>query len=432
MKTAQEMICSRDQSLEQNVLCEVLLQRRIPLDVTSNLFEGAEKKLFEDAAHMYRYQGQVDSEVLRGRMPQLVEEVLNRAGTYSRPAIEELLHHAKMRATGLALVAFLQHEDLNEGIRTFQSELSSIVTNGSQERYCHEKVCSEALTEIQDRISGNRDVVGYRCSLSGVDNILRGFQHGKAYYVGALKKTGKSRFMTFLASQFLAQGAKVLVNSLEMGARDLAMLRLSYYAGMDVTAFANGTTRAQLDALGNANSFMVRKPWYVCRRLTIEELRAEIAHQKVNGGCDVAFVDFIQMMRSPIHKGDRVREVESIARGLADLARSENVAVVALTQLSGEAERLEADIVPSMRYAKESQAIGECCDWFLSLHNYGRNKSPFDGRSNYIPQSFGIRLEGRYNASGSVAKCTADLRTCRFSDIDMPEDEDATHWAHSR
>jgi replicative DNA helicase len=285
------------------------------------------------------------------------------------------------------------------------------------------------MEEVDNRVTGKVDVIGYRCSISRIDKILCGFQKGKSYYVGALKKTGKSKWMVYLSSQFLLQGAQVMLNSLEMGPRDLNKQRYSYHSGVDMVNATPEELKANKERIQHSNNLMLESPWHICRCVTIEELKAEIAHQKVNGGCDVVFVDFIQMMRSPDHKTDRVREVESIARGLADIARAENVCMIPLTQFRGEAEKLPINIVPKMSHAKESQAIGETCDWFLTLHNFSKLDSPFDESGNYIIQKFGIRLEGRYNASGTVVPVAADLRTCRFSNIqDTPADEEPDLW----
>jgi replicative DNA helicase len=424
----QEMILSRSQEIELNLLCEMLLTRRVPLDVSPELFEGAEHKLFTAAQSMYQRTGDIDPQVLKLEYPEVVAAALNRSGTYSRPAIEVLKAHAQLRAAGTALLEFGRCSSFAEGIRTLQSNLAAVLTDTTRSRYDHGAACVAVWDSIQKRVSGDAGAIGLRCGIAAIDSILRGFHRGKLYTVGALKKTGKSRFMVYLVNNFLAQGAAVTINSLEMGAHDLNELRLCYYAGADVGAIGPGTTAKSIETLHRATQLLQRKQWHICRCLTTDELRAEIAHQRVNGGCDVVFVDFMQMMRSPIHKGDRTREVEAVARGLADLARSEQVAIIALCQLSGEAERLDPEQVPRMAHAKESQAIGECTDWFLTLHNYNRNKPPFDSRGNYVPQSFGIRTEGRYNASGSIARVRADLRTCRFSAEDCPSDDEAAQW----
>jgi len=424
----QDMLHSRNVHIERSVLCQILTTRRLPIGFKIEHFDCAERSVFDECAQMYRYNGDIDSEIVAQKYPDAVSQALNLRGTYSRHALQELENHKRIRDAAKAIAEFANFEDVSESIRDLQSKLSDTLIAGSAERYNHSKSCTIALEQIQDRAMGKKDVIGYRCSLSDVDKLLGGFQKGKAYYIGALKKTGKTRFVTYLASQFLEQGAKIVFNSVEMGPVDLNLLRYSYYAGVDAPNITDGAPKRTLEKIATANSRIISMPWFICRHYTVEELRAELAHQKVNGGCDVVFVDFIQQMRSSAHRGDRVREVESIARGLADIARDEDVAMIALTQLSGEAEKIGNDKVPSMAFAKESQAIGECCDWFITLHNYNRGESPFDATGNTKKLDFGIRLEGRYNASGSIARVTADLATCRFSDRDMQAAENAAWW----
>jgi replicative DNA helicase len=97
------------------------------------------------------------------------------------------------------------------------------------------------------------------------------------------------------------------------------------------------------------------------------------------------------------------------------MSRELNIAVIALSQLSGLAEKLGKDEMPSMSFLKESQGIAENADCIMMLHNPDRLDNPYTIDGAYKIQNFKILVEQRYGITGSTIECDADLRTCSFS-----------------
>jgi len=126
-----------------------------------------------------------------------------------------------------------------------------------------------------------------------------------------------------------------------------------------------------------------------------------------------------------------VREVESIAQGLADIARDLNVCVIVLSQLQGAAEYLKGDELPNMAHFKESQGIPENSDTIMTLHNASRHENPFNDAGEWVVPILKCKVEQRYDVSGAVVEIRADLRTCQFSGIEThrePQPNTDNEW----
>jgi replicative DNA helicase len=281
------------------------------------------------------------------------------------------------------------------------------------EFYSQEEETNRLIDIIAANQLGNKTILGYRTGIDRLDTAINGIEKGKMYLIGGLKKTGKSRLMIFLANNLMLQGARILMNSLEMNASQLNAVSLSYMSGVDssriggcATSAENETIQARFNELKNLN-------WCIYREYTPEALLSRLEFEKTKKPVDVLFVDFAQRMRVPHLKNDRVREVEFVAQRLADISREQNVAVILLSQLSGLAEHLKEDEIPNMSHYKESQALPENADCILTLHNPKRNEPAFN-QDAYIIQDMFLKVEQRYGLSGITLQLSADLRTAKF------------------
>jgi replicative DNA helicase len=128
-------------------------------------------------------------------------------------------------------------------------------------------------------------------------------------------------------------------------------------------------------------------------------------------------------MEEPELRKDRAREVEYISKGLADMSRELNVAMIILSQLSGLAEKLGDDEMPNMSHFKESQGIPENADAIITLHNFKRRENPFNMDGSYKMQEISCLIEQRYGFSGCLTKFMGDMRTCLFTGQDTSHEQ---------
>jgi replicative DNA helicase len=98
------------------------------------------------------------------------------------------------------------------------------------------------------------------------------------------------------------------------------------------------------------------------------ELRTKARRLQAEAGLDLLVVDYLQLMQAATSSRDanRVQEVSEISRGLKALARELEVPVVALSQLSRQAEMRESK-EPRLSDLRESGSIEQDSDLVMFL-----------------------------------------------------------------
>ncbi len=408
--------CHSDMTLEMQVLCEILISKKIPIGIIADFFTGKQREVFLICEYQWAKNREIDSALIAKEHD--LTEILNTNGTFSETAIEKLRNLWRTRQYGLIIDQTYAIKDPLERLNKI-SELTAkcMMIKPVTEYNQNEQTCK--LIEIIGEIcSRKKNIAGLCTGIKAFDVGLNGFERGRLYVMGALKKTGKSRFLAFLCAKFSEQGANTIFNSLEMNEIQLNSLIVAHYSGIDSSKLHHEMPPREMEALNIGFSACNEMKWEIYREYTPENLRALIEYRMCKKKIDIVCVDFIQRMRVPHLKNDRVREVEYIAQRLADMSRELNICVIALSQLSGAAEHLEPDVCPNMSHYKESQGIPENADAIITIHNPDRNGTPLKsdnaGMITYEPLNFKIRIEQRYGISGTEIPIVADLRTCRF------------------
>jgi len=405
-------LCSRNVQIERAVICQILIDGYVDPDVKAVYFQGAEEKLFNEIDAMWQLNGEIDVPLIKTNHRELVDLILDGDNTNTKSAITALRDEWMRRETARAVLKAYEEQNPVELARRLQSNLSEILVSKTNKEYNHTESIRTCMSLIEDGCKADRGVIGVPIGIKPFDFVVQGFEKKKVYVIGALKKTGKSRFMMFAALKLCEAGKKVLINSLEMSDAQLNLLAISYYSGINSSRLGGSKIQDhELERSVGSYSKAHELGWSINRDYTIPELKSRILHMKQTTGVDYVFVDFIQRMREERYKSDRVREVEAISQGLADISRDCDVGVIELAQLAGYAEKLEGDQIPNMSHLKESQGIAENADTIIIMHNPLRHEQQ---SGNYVPPIFKFKVEQRYGISGAVVDVEGDLRTCNF------------------
>jgi replicative DNA helicase len=415
-----EYLSKIDIELENQILCEILTCRNIPFGLIADFFTYERKDLFVSLEKQWIKNREIDP--LTVSKDHATSEILNSSGTYSEEAIDRLRNNWKHRKYGEIIYESARIENPSDRIKKIIELASQCEMIRKMPEYIQIDATSKLVQVISEINKSGRNLSGYSTGLGDIDRALNGIEKGKFYVIGALKKTGKSRFLAYLCMKLSEQGATTIFNSLEMNEVQLNSIVTSYYSGIDSSRLAYQLPQREVGALSIGFAACSEMKWEIYREYTPENLRSLIEYRKCKTQVDIVCVDFIQRMRVPHLKNDRVREVEYISQRLADMSRELNIAVIALSQLSGVAENLPPEQCPDMSHYKESQAITENADAIITMHNPERKSSPMaqeaGGVVTYSPLNLKIRIEQRYGISGYELPIVADLRTCRFSGQD--------------
>lgn len=405
----------REKTIERQVISGIIADRNIPPDIMPEYFEGDERLIYDEIDRQYAKNGNIDATVLHDTN-NVLDIIFDTAPTTSIHAIEKL-RNAYLKRRFARIVAKVKLRDNAETeISELISETGKLILSGKSVNYDHNKELSTLMQCIEKNAKKESGLAGLGIGIEPFDLETNGIEKSKLYALGALKKSGKSRFMIYSAIRLAEQGARVLINTLEMSSQQLNLLALSYYSGINSRHIFGKMPKRDFPKLNDAVAHTSNLNWLIYREKTVPELRTRIHYENSKKKIDYVFVDFIQRMRDEKYKNDRVREVESIAMQLADLSRDADCGIIALSQLSGRAENLAEDEMPDMRHYKESQAIPENADCILTMKNTARSENPYTEDGAYRLPVMKMRVEQRYDVSGSVISFLGDLRTCKFKE----------------
>ena len=410
------LISSRDQSTEQIVLSKILTVGQVPPDIIPEYFQGAEYHLFVDLKNQWDKWGKFDLPLIKSKHRELFFECLDNQGSYSEATIEILHTHWMRRQIGYTLLNIGDCKDPKSTLERIQGEIADIAFSKKTDDYVHLEELQKLQKVIDRGQKENRTVLGYSTGLPELDKLTNGLEKGKVYTIGALKKTCKSQFAIHLALTAAQQGAGIMINSLEMSRMQLNSSALARYSEVNRREIGRKVSEDNYKKLAYGVDSLKHLNWCIYRDHTPSLLRSRILYEKSRRTVDLVAIDYLQRMYLPGRsKISRAEELAEIANEIANMSRELDVCMVEFSQLSGEAERLAADVMPDMKHFKDSQGLVEAADVIMTLHNFKRSEDPYHQDGSYRLQDIHCKVEQRYDVSGLVIKFLGDLRICEFN-----------------
>jgi replicative DNA helicase len=231
-----------------------------------------------------------------------------------------------------------------------------------------------AMAHVEAASAIGEQVTGVASGFRDLDLKTAGFQSSDLVVVASRPGVGKTAFCLNVA-QYAAieHGVGVAIFSLEMSKDALVQRMLAAEARVDAQRLRTGTLRdSDYTALAQAAGVLSAAPIWIddAPALTLLELRAKARrHAAEEKGVGLIIVDYLQLMRDPEYRENRVQEVSAITRGLKALAKEMAVPVVALSQLSrGSEARTGALRRPQLSDLRDSGSIEQDADTVLLLY----------------------------------------------------------------
>lgn len=197
------------------------------------------------------------------------------------------------------------------------------------------------------------EFIGVPTGVRDLDDMLGGMRDGELWIAGGDPGRGKTSFGIQFAINAVREGVPVVDFTLEMTDRQVVRRILAMYSPAE--AFGARDPRILSEAKWHqvieAGAELSTLPLFVDHTtpMTLRDLRARAALYKKKFGVRMIVVDYLRLLDA---QGRDTRErVTNIAMGLAQLAKMEQLCVLALSQLSrgGDLNR-----VPNMMDLKES------------------------------------------------------------------------------
>lgn len=296
--------------------------------------------------------------------------VAHYAGIVRNGAVARALHQVCTAAAAQALESDIDVETLVEDTERKIFGLAHHSKAGSIRSSAELVGAAYATLERQVREPGHVD--GLLTGLYDLDALTGGLQPADMVIVAARPSVGKTAFALNVAQHVALVGGKgVLVVSLEMSASQLEYRLLCSTGAVDTARVRDGfcaekeIPKAQA-AAGRLNTSLIQIDEVVS--LTPLELRSRVRrHAALHLDLALVIIDYIQLMHTAGRSENRQNEISEISRAIKAVAREVGVPVIALSQLSREAEKT-GDGVPQLSHLRDSGAIEQDADLVCLLY----------------------------------------------------------------
>lgn len=228
---------------------------------------------------------------------------------------------------------------------------------------------AERVSHWQDLADGSV-VPGTATGLQSLDRALGGGpKGGKVLVIASRPSVGKTALACEIALAFGRAGQPSLFLSQEMTGGELIDRFVANAGRIQLEAVTTGRIDDVSDRLCEAGETVSRMPLFIddTPALSLLDIRAKACQIHQRHGLGLLVLDYLQLSRDSGNTNNRHHQIEGISRGMKQLAKELNCAVVVLSQINRSSLQ-RTDGEPTLADLKESGAIEEDADAVLLLH----------------------------------------------------------------
>lgn len=252
-----------------------------------------------------------------------------------------------------------------------------------------------------------KEYIGIPTGIRDLDDMLGGIREGELWITGGDPGRGKTSFGLQFAMNAVCEGIPTIDFTLEM--TDIQVVRriLAMYTKAEAFGARDPKilSEAKWHQVIEEAAQLATLPLFVDHStpLTLRDLRARACLYKKKFGTRLIVVDYLRLLEA---QGRDTRErVTNIAMGLAQLAKTEQVAVLALSQLSrGE----NVNRIPDMTDLKESGDLEASAHVVILLYR------PFDIDKGEFKHEDSLIIGKAREGPQSAVQVVYDESTLRF------------------
>ncbi|MDD2238103.1 MAG: replicative DNA helicase [Kiritimatiellae bacterium] len=273
---------------------------------------------------------------------------------------------------------YLGQEDARELLSATEQKIFDISTRQRAGITPWPDLIVSAMHEIEEIMATKRGISGIPSGFADLDRKMMGLKRGEMIILAARPSMGKTSLALNIAERVatISRDNKrpypVGVFSLEMTAGQLVNRMLCSHARVPSQKLAGGfISRAHHQDLVNAASVLSEAPLYLDDSPGLEavELVSRARRMKQRYGIELVVIDYLQLMHySEIGRTNgRQLEVAAISGAMKAMAKSLNIPVLVLSQLSRATETRDRLHKPQLSDLRDSGSIEQDADIVLFL-----------------------------------------------------------------
>lgn len=264
-----------------------------------------------------------------------------------------------------------------------------------------EKSTSESLQELIKEIETGKPSDEYiPTGIKSLDKHIIGIPKKHITVIGARPGQGKTTFALQLKRNFIKQGLKVGMFSLEMDSKDLLIKDISSVTAIDSLRIENNQLKTldydkirKVEDMLNTENFVLSEKAYQ----TPQQIKSTINQWKIQKGIDVIIIDYLQLIKTNYKKERFDLEIGMLSNDLRIFAKETGTPIIILSQLNRQVESRSYSR-PIISDLRESGQIEQDAKLILLL--YYPDKYGVNVREMSYKKQFDFDIEDYRDTSG--------------------------------
>ncbi len=254
----------------------------------------------------------------------------------------------------------------------------------------------ETVSAIEENFRRGGDLVGLSTGYAGLDELTGGLEPGSLTILAARPGMGKTSLALGVAVRAAQAGKRVLFFSMEMRRRSLMQRILVLWTRIRYQPLARGRLSPLDMQLVIDTARDVEDLPLIIDETTPQTPQSALARArrlKRRGGLDLLVFDHLGYMQAGRRQENRNLEVGAITKALKAMAKSLDLPVLLLSQLSRQVESRD-DKRPLLSDLRDSGEIEQDADavWFLYRHHYYLKRGEPQARAGETKEKFSERF----------------------------------------
>lgn len=409
-----ERVMPQNTEAEMSVLGVAFLNPMAMESIMENMsedmfFSDANKRVFQALSELYKNRTPIDITTVKNELDkqknlnaiggvEYLSEIVDSVATsanlnYYMEIVKEKATRRKLIDTATSIItdAYNETNGLTQILDTSESKLLNVVRTRKTSEF---KPITEALREAHEnleRLSKNKSAItGLPTGFIDLDKATSGLHEGEMIIIAARPGMGKTAFALNLAvNAAMSTDKAVAIFNLEMSAEQLVNRMISAVGQIEGDKLKTGMLNDNdwkryteaMSELSGTNIYIEDDA-----SVTAPEIKAKCRRLASSPkGLALVVIDYLQLVTTGGRVESRQVEVSEISRAFKTMAMELKVPVIALAQLSRNAERRESN-QPRLADLRESGSIEQDADMvlFINRQDYFENKTA-ENKSNIVP-----------------------------------------------
>ena len=398
---------------------------KIVEEVDASMFYGeANKKIFLALQELYKQRVPIDITTVKNELDkqknlssvggiEYISEVIDSVATaanldYYIKIVKEKALRRKLIDTATDIISDSYEEEGN--ITALFDSAEKNILNVIKARQTSEfrkinDVLRSAQEQLEQLAKNKSTLTGVPSGFYDLDKNTAGFHEGELIIIAARPGMGKTAFALNVAANAAMQMDKsVAIFNLEMTAEQLVNRMISAIGQIEGEKLQTGMLNNNdwkkyneaISQLADTNIYIEDNT-----SITVPEIKAKCRRlANSEQGLGLVVIDYLQLVTTGNRNESRQVEVSDISRSFKQLAMELKVPVIALAQLSRNAERSETK-QPRLADLRESGSIEQDADLVLFINRADYYEAKSDNKVNIVPAEL-IVAKHRKGSTGLI------------------------------